>query len=118
MEKNKKINMRPFKLHYACNGYADGLILKRALTFREANYIASEILGISTDLTWNDFADDKEELAERRKQLIEDISKLIEGEIGYDHISDEWACGEALENLMIAPFFDMLKYLIKKDIAE
>lgn len=116
MEKNKIIKVRPFKLHYACNGYADGLTLKRDLTFREANHIASEILGISTNLTWDDFADNKEELRERKKQLIKDISELIEGKIGYDYISDDWACGEALEDLAIAPFFDMLKYLISKDI--
>lgn len=115
MKTNKIIKLRPFKLHYALNGYADGLILKRALTFREANHIASKILGISTDLTCDCFPD-KEELRERKEQLIKDISELIEGKIGYDYISDEWACGEALEDLEIALFFDMLRYLISKDI--
>lgn len=113
MKTNKIIKLRPFKLHYAFNGYADGLILKRALTFREANHITSKILGISTDLTC---FPDKEELRERKEQLIKDISELIEGKIGYDYISDEWACGEALEDLEIALFFDMLRYLISKDI--
>lgn len=116
MEKNIKV--RPFKLRYAHNGFADGLTLKRALTFREANHIASEILGLSTDLAWNDFVDDKEELKEQRNQLIKDISELIEGKVGYDYISDNWACGEALEDLNIAPFFSLLKYLIDKDIIK
>lgn len=118
MEKNKKIKVRPFKLHYACNGYAEGLILKRTLNFREANHIASQILGLSTDLAWNDFVDNKEELREQRNQLIKDISELIEGKVGYDYISDNWACGQALEDLNIAPFFSLLKYLIDKDIIK
>ena len=117
MNKRKIIKLPPFKMQYAHNGYASGLVMKRKITFREANHIAKNILGISTDLTWNDWADDKEELKEMRNELVSDITKLINGDIGFDHISDEWACGEALEYLNVAIFFDMLLYLTNKGIV-
>jgi hypothetical protein len=116
--KIKKLNLRPFKLTYAPNGYALSLVLKRLLTFREANHIASKILGIPTELTFDDLSDDKEALLESKKQLVNDIQNLITGETGFDSISDSWANGDALEDLYPSIFFAMLKYLLDKDIIQ
>lgn len=117
MKKVKTIKLLPFKMDYWQNGYAKGLLMKRKITFQEANHIAQNILGISTELTWDDLTDDKEELKERKDELVSDITKLINGDIGFDYISEEWACGDALDDLNIAIFFDMLLYLNKKSIV-
>ena len=117
MKKRRIITILPFKMEFALNGYASGLVMKRDLTFREANHIAKHILGIETDLTWIDFTDDKEELKELRQKLVEDISNLIKGNVGFDYISDEWCNGDALEDLIIAIFFNMLNYLSTNKIV-
>lgn len=105
-------------MKYAPNGYALSLVLKRNLSFREANFIAVKILGISTELTFDDLSDDKEGLFDSKKQLVSDIENLITGECGFDYISDNWAMGDALEDLYPSIFFAMLKYLIDKDIIQ
>lgn len=117
MKKIKTIKLPTFKMCYWGGGYASGLIMKRKITFREANHIAKNILGISTELTLDGFDDDKEELKEIKRELIRDITKLINGEVGFDYINEQWACGDAIEDLNIAIFFDMLLYLTKKSIV-
>lgn len=120
MEKNLKkqiVKLRPFKIECGHNGFSSGLIMKREITFQEANHIMNKIFGIPTDLSLSDF-DDKEEFEERKHQLVKDISDLIKGDGGFDWISNEWANDEALDDLNPIIFIDMLRYLIQKDIIK
>ena len=114
--KIKKVSLRPFKLAYAPNGYAAGLVLKRHLTFREANHIASKILGLATELTFGDCFD-SDELKDSKKQLVSDVEDFINGNT-FNSLSDDWANGDAIDDIYPSIFFAMLKYLIDKDIIQ
>jgi hypothetical protein len=113
----KTFNLK-FKTNFESNGFPSGLIMKRDLTFREANHLASSLLGINTSLTFDDCLDDKAEKKEMQQKLIEDITKLIKGNTGFDWISEEWANGEACDDLNITLFIPFIDYLIKKGIIE
>ena len=95
-------------------GYAQGVILKRHISFNEAEFIANDILGIPTSLTWMDC--NKKELELKQNDLVYDITQLITGNVGFDYISRAWANGDALESLNIAIFFDLFIYLINEGI--
>ena len=110
----KIIQIDHFKMNYEQNGYAHGLVLKRKLTFNEANHITNNILGINTRLTFDDL--EGEELKDAKNQLITDVYNLLAGEIGFDVFNDDWACGEAYEDFRIALLFDMLLYLSDRKI--
>ena len=110
MEEIKNIQLL-MKYNY---GYAQGVVLKRHISFNEAEFIANDILGIPTSLTWMDC--DKKELELKQNDLVYDITQLITGNVGFDYISRAWANGDALESLNIAIFFDLFIYLIEEGI--
>ena len=109
----EKIKFIQFFMKYNY-GYAHGVILKRHISFNEAEFIANDILGIPTSLTWMDC--NEKELEEKQNMLTYDITQLITGNVGFDYISEEWANGDALESLNIAIFFDLFIYLVEKGI--
>ena len=83
-------------------------------SFNEAEFIANDILGIPTSLTWMDCS--KKELELKQNDLVYDITQLITGNVGFDYISRAWANGDALESLNIAIFFDLFIYLVEEGI--
>ena len=116
MRKIKTIKLPTFKMYYWEGGYACGVVLKRHISFSEAEFIANNILGINTSLTWNDYLEEEKELELKQNDLVYDITQLITGNVGFDYISRAWANGDALECLNIAIFFDLFIYLIEEGI--
>ena len=113
MEEIKNVQ---FLMKYVSGGYARGVVLKRHISFSEAEFIANNILGINTSLTWNDYLEEEKELELKQNDLVYDITQLITGNVGFDYISRAWANGDALESLNIAIFFDLFIYLINEGI--
>lgn len=92
MEEIKNIQFL-MKYNYS---YAQGVVLKRHISFNEAEFIANDILGIPTNLTWMDC--NEKELELKQNDLVYDITQLITGDVGFDYISRAWQIGMLLKD--------------------
>ena len=115
--KTKKFNLGTVEVKLACNGYAEGLVLQRDLTQKEAMYVADKLLGYNLDL-WLDDCDDAEERRDFKKRLTEDVNGMLKGEVEEHWFNNEYAPDCYDEPIPVMLFLPVIAYLKKKKIIK
>lgn len=111
MIKEKQFLIGTLKIELETNGFPKGLILKRKLTYEECAHIAKDILYIDISLTIDEI-DLEEELEDYKKELIYNVTSLLNGTFGDRTFLNELYCdGDGGIGIWCA--FPIVEYLQK-----
>ena len=97
-----------------------GLVLTRKLTFEEANYIFKNILMFESDdlIAEIKVDEDPEELEDYKNEIIEDITKFVEGYNNMNDLLDIYAPECSEEGYSMWDIIDIIQYLISINAIE
>lgn len=94
------------------NGFWEGVILRRHLTFDEAFTIAELALGVNTDLITDDwrarFTEEEEDISEEMIEFTSDVEGLFIGTNTWDSFCNRWTCDAGLDDICPAMFLQMI----------
>lgn len=111
----KKLQLRPVTLTLHKNRMTKGFILTRKLDIREAQHILTNIIGIYME-SLSSCCTDQDERNDMKNEIISEVTGFLIGEKTFDDISNNFANGEAHEELNFTIFLNLTNYLIKKEL--